>query len=346
MSDQHPAVETPGSPESDKAPLVSVCILDNDSPLLLSSLMSVLKAFESAPGTTFELTVLSLSSRVSFALDDAVRRYPDLRIVVLPWFTHRVDMLNYAVRKATAKFILFLDSDVFLNPNFFVRFKPYGEKVNLFGLSFDVRTISDPRVFQTADFDAPADSSAAASEFGKTAFAPDLLGIDARPGLAAPAPSLFTFSGIGCFRRDALLKLNGFDPAFKFLAYGFCADLDLCYRAWQAGYGTLFAPELKVWRRGLRNAGSFYNPMPVSSREPFFDRFAWNVLYRFFTLRARVPVPVREFAAATVRTFDILGLMTLLFAWIMKLVHRTRAADLKPFYGFEKIKDITSRDVL
>jgi hypothetical protein len=323
--------------------LISVCVLDNDSPLLLQCLMSVLKAFEEAGETSYELSVLSLSPRVSFSLDDAVRRYPDLRIVVLPWFTHRVDMLNYAVRRSSGRFVLLLNSDILLARDFFSRLAPYTGKVNLFGLAFDVRAVSDSRVLQAA---APGEVPDGGSELGKTAFADDLLGVEVRPGLPEPAPALFAFGGIGCFRREALLKLNGFSPAFKFLAYGFCADLDLCYRAWQAGYGTLFAPDLKVWRSGLRNAGAFYNPIPSSVHEPFFDRFAWNVLFKFFLMRHRVTVPAGEFFSSTVRALDLLGLLTGFIAWLMRIFHRGGTAGLKPFYGFAKIREITSRDAL
>ena len=338
--------DSPG-PEAPKDDLlISVCLLDDDSPLLLSSLMAVLKALERAPGTAVEIGVYSRSSAVSFSLDEVVKRFPDLRIVVLPWHTHRVDMLNYALRRSSGRFVLFLNSDIILDRDFFTRFLPYAGKLNLFSLAFDVRTVHDPVVFQTAGMEDDLIPSGDSFELGKTSFSGDLLGIDLKPGLPADAPSLFTFSGAGCFRRDALLQMDGFNGKYKFAGYGFCADLDLCYRAWESGYGTLYAPELKVWHCGLSNAGAFYSALPVADHEPFFDRFAWNVLYKLFLIRHGLPVKIGAFLAGVFKNLGVLDLLTLLIALLIRLFQPGKKRSLKPVYGFDKIREITSRDVL
>lgn len=56
--------------------------------------------------------------------------------------------------------------------------------------------------------------------------------------------TLWASGGSSAFKREAWLKLGGFDRIYDPF-YG--EDLDLGYRAWKAGYKVLFEPKSKVW---------------------------------------------------------------------------------------------------
>lgn len=61
----------------------------------------------------------------------------------------------------------------------------------------------------------------------------------------------------GCnmaFRREALLAIKGFDPAYKKAG----DDVDLCWRLQQAGYWITFAPGAFVWHHRRQNARTYF----------------------------------------------------------------------------------------
>ena len=73
---------------------------------------------------------------------------------------------------------------------------------------------------------------------------------DARyPGFAKDAARpLSTFSsGFGAFSREKFVKLGGYDERYL---PGIMEDVDLCYRAQQAGYGLFYEPRSVVYHMG------------------------------------------------------------------------------------------------
>lgn len=63
---------------------------------------------------------------------------------------------------------------------------------------------------------------------------------------AAITPTLFSVGGYMAVDRAKFLALAGFDPLF-FPAYG--EDIDLCLRAWERGWPSLYVPESVVLHR-------------------------------------------------------------------------------------------------
>lgn len=59
-------------------------------------------------------------------------------------------------------------------------------------------------------------------------------------------PTLFAVGGYMAVDRDRFLALGGFDPLF-FPAYG--EDIDLCLRAWERGWQSLYVPQSVVYHR-------------------------------------------------------------------------------------------------
>jgi GT2 family glycosyltransferase len=59
-------------------------------------------------------------------------------------------------------------------------------------------------------------------------------------------PTLFAVGGYMAVDRAKFIALSGFDPLF-FPAYG--EDIDLCLRAWERGWPSLYVPESVVYHR-------------------------------------------------------------------------------------------------
>lgn len=64
----------------------------------------------------------------------------------------------------------------------------------------------------------------------------------------APAlsPTLFATGGAAAFRRDAVLRLGGFDPLYHPLYW---EDVDLCWRAWKRGMRVLYDPGVLLFHK-------------------------------------------------------------------------------------------------
>ncbi|MFN3689658.1 MAG: glycosyltransferase family 2 protein [Fimbriimonadales bacterium] len=95
-------------------------------------------------------------------------------------------------------------------------------------------------------------------------------------------------SGAALFIRRAVFEqLGGFDEQF----FMYCEDMDLCYRAWQAGYKVVYYPEPKVKHAIGRSTDQVANKMIITFHRSMYRFYKKHYVHRTFVLwRPLVPL--------------------------------------------------------
>lgn len=97
-----------------------------------------------------------------------------------------------------------------------------------------------------------------------------------------PCPTVFAVGGFAAVDRCRFLELGGFDRLFH-PAYG--EDSDLCLRAWERGWRSIYQPASVVWHR----EGASWNGEQARKRNYLMTRAQYLINRRFFHgLRDRV----------------------------------------------------------
>ena len=89
-----------------------------------------------------------------------------------------------------------------------------------------------------------------------------------------PVPTLMANGGAMLVRRDTFRELGGFDETF-FLDV---EDLDLCWRAWLRGHGSLYVPDAWLRHRVGATTSSAVRPRRLRSSHHNLVRFALKCL--------------------------------------------------------------------
>ncbi len=317
-------------------PLFSVCILDHDSPVVADSLTSVFTALLKSHVHKSEVFVVSSSPEVSLALHDLIEKNPDLKVVVLPFGTKKIDMVNYCIRKTSGEFLTLLNSNVILAEDFFVKLYKYKEKLNWFAV------VPAARIMESLTLNGHSEALPCKSRFDK-----DGLHMEFRYGNSNPAPVLSAPFGISTWKRELLVQMNGFSQSYQVLNYSFHADTEATYRAWSFGYGSLYDPTLSVTVIPIHASRSFFTPWPVFlSQDDFIYKLFWNFSYELFILRNRIPAPFLFGVMASLVRFDIWGVLVRILAHLVFLFKKEKYPGLGKAYSFQKIKAVTDKDAL
>ena len=175
-------------------------------------------------------------------------------------------LYNEGAREASSEFLLLLNNDVALNESCL-------ELLAGALLADDSLFAADPR--QT-DWEATRDVKARTTlTRGRLLreYIPSLH-LDDRVPSSEIAPTVSAHGAAMLVRRDLLLELGGFDETF-FLEW---EDLDLCWRAWLRGRGSVYVPAAWVRHRvGAATTAADLTPRLVSSHHNLM-RFALKCL--------------------------------------------------------------------
>ncbi len=211
------------------APRASLIISTwNGRHLLETCLPKVLRAVEEAGGD-HEVIVVDDASR-----DDTVayvkREFPQVRLLSLRRNLRFAGANNAAARIARGEFLVFLNNDMLVEPDF---------------LDPLLRPFRDPSVFAvTAHIHMPP-TRVAGHEVRETGLVrarfEDGMFVLRHEETAAqePVPVIYAGGGSSAWRRDRFFELGCFDRLFRPFYF---EDLDVSYRAQKAGWKVLFAP--------------------------------------------------------------------------------------------------------
>ncbi len=315
-------------------PIFSICLLDKRSPVIIEALVAVFAALKKSLVTQYEIIIVSASAEISMSLDEVVARYPEVKVIVLPAGIHRIDMLNYAVRKTSGEVLCLLNANVIVDSDFFLKLYEYREKVNWLAVV--------PRVRMAENTDLLSQARAIPS---KSRFSIDDLMVEFRYGTSQPASVVSAPAGVSCWKRDSLLKLNGFSSAYKIFNFSFFSDTETTYRGWRNGYGSVYEPGLTVCLISIEGISSFYSLWPeLVPEDDFIYKVFWNIAFSLFMLRNRFSISLKKSIIDSLVRLDFLSILTRFIASVVFLFVREKFFDLGSVYSFEKIKQMTDRD--
>ncbi len=95
-------------------------------------------------------------------------------------------------------------------------------------------------------------------------------------------------SGAALFiQREVFERLGGFDEQF----FMYCEDMDLCYRAWQAGYKVVYYPEPVIIHAIGRSTDLVANKMIITFHRSMYLFYKKHYTHKIFPpLRPLVPI--------------------------------------------------------
>lgn len=166
------------------------------------------------------------------ATGEIARRYPDVTVLDTPHGGLSAAR-NAALHRARGAIVAYTDADVCVDPAWLIYLvQPF--------LRSDVAGAGGPNVV-------PEDDPWMAQCVARSPGAPTHVLLDDRAAEHVPGCNM-------AFRRDALLAIGGFDPAYH--AAG--DDVDVCWRLQARGQSIGFAPSALVWHRHRRTARGYW----------------------------------------------------------------------------------------
>jgi GT2 family glycosyltransferase len=78
-------------------------------------------------------------------------------------------------------------------------------------------------------------------------------------------------------RRDLIERIGGLDERF----WAYCEDVDLCWRAWQAGYKILFCPNAVITHKVGRSSDQRLVPSLIQHHKSMWLFYLKNYRYRY-----------------------------------------------------------------
>lgn len=299
----------------------SIVVFDRGSPTLLTVLQSIETALNAGKIQNFEIFLFYSNTKFSLTIDDVLARFPEIKVIGLPDKTAKIDLYNYALQRTKGDFLVFLNSNIKIKENFFQIINMYKDKTNLFSLT--------PKIeMQTGQ------------SFGKTYIYDDFYFIKQ----SSKASAFSALNGIAVYKREILLKVNGFDGVYNIFHYTYWSDADVHLRAWQQGYGTVYEPELQVQFLELEGSQSFYTPVIDFLEKPsLIDKLVWNSNKTIFFLSHK-PTLIWRLLGNDLKHLNLWGLFAL-FVGLIRGISRKKIY-LKPIYSFEKIISIVEKESL
>ncbi|MEJ0034095.1 MAG: glycosyltransferase [Bacteroidota bacterium] len=159
--------------------------------------------------------------------DDSValltRDYPEIRVFVNPVNRGFSPTINRGMREAMYDLVFLLNSDVKLEPDYFVHLIPYFERADTFGVMGQIVNWEDDRIQDGAKL--PTFQGAKIKTFKN--FLPSETPV--QPGLL----TMYLSGAEALVSREKLMMLGGFDEIF---APYYIEDYELSLRAWRLGW--------------------------------------------------------------------------------------------------------------
>jgi GT2 family glycosyltransferase len=207
-------------------PSISVVIPNyNGAHLVVETIRCAYVALESSGITDFEIIVTDDGSTDQSA-GVVQSNFPEARFIHYQQNTGFSGNMNRGIKLATKDWVLLLNSDVHLSPDYFTSQLNLMEEENTFGV---MGLILD------ADTKTPQDGAKMAKI--------SVLSIDSNKNIfttSTALPTLFLSGANALIKRKYLVELGGFNELFN--PY-YSEDVDLGIRAWRSGLALYFQPQ-------------------------------------------------------------------------------------------------------
>lgn len=230
-----------------KKPLVTIIILN------FNSLNDTIKCLQSIKRTTyqnFELLIVDNGSENNEGLL-LQRKYGDKhKVLLLKKNLGYTGGNNFAFQKAKGKYIILLNNDTEVTPNWI------DPLINLLEKNRSIAVVQPKiKMLQKKNY---FDYAGAAGGFIDKYGYPFTKGRifetqEKDTGQYDNAGVIFWASGACCAIRKSVIKEVGglFDPIF----FNYMEEIDFCWRVWNSGYKAYYCPESTIYHKGAASAG-------------------------------------------------------------------------------------------
>lgn len=228
-------------------------------------------------------TVMSLGMPV-VVIDDAStdasvsmlrEEFPDVRVIARAANGGFSAAVNDGIRATECEFMILLNNDVQVTPQFLESVMPLFEDETVFAVSPSIV------LRERGDLD----------EGCKTAFwRHGIMYMDQRQDVSQVTPVLYATGCAAVYRRSMLESLNGFDEAYSPFYF---EDADLGYRAWKRGWKSLYQPRSVVYHKHSASISKLNSGFTarIRARNQLF--FIWrNIEDRDLLMRHRRWLPL------------------------------------------------------
>ena len=283
------------------APLISVVVLNYNGAAWLDRCLTSLATQTIADDLEIIFADNASTDHSDLLAEDLLKDRPNWRLV-----RHRANLgcsggYNAAARLARGQFLLFLNPDVWLEPDCVERLL---DEVRAAGAA-----VATPLVMDYQD-----DTVQSAGESGF-----DLFGLLCGSGNWSKPQEILVASGpMLIINTEWFRKLGGFDAQF----FMYAEEYDMCWRTWLAGGRVLLAPSARVHHRGAVAVNPRGGSAMIESRTSDTKRFYANrngllVLLKNSQHLLLLLVPLQLFLLATEAL--VMGL------WARRISHVRRA---------------------
>lgn len=223
------SVNPPRGARSGLVPAVTAVIINYNGAAYLPELLDSLQR---QTFRNFDIQVIDNAS-ADHSLELLGRRYPDVPVVALPQNEGFSRAGNRAASSAQTRWLLFLNSDMRLEPRFLEEIIEVAETAEeIAAVACKLRLYAEPEKLNGV--------GGAMNYLGYT-WDRGMFETD-RGQYDRSEEVLFASAGAGLFRRHAFLEAGGFDEAF----FMYHEDVDLCWRLWLLGYRVITAPRAEA----------------------------------------------------------------------------------------------------
>lgn len=236
-------------------PLISVVVLNYNGTAWLDRCLTSLATQTIAEYVQIIIADNASTDHSDLLAADLLKGHPDWRLVRYRENLGSDGGYNAAARLARGQYLLFLNPDLWLEPDCLERLM--GE-VRATGA-----TIATPLVMDYQD-----DRMQSAGESGF-----DLFGLLTGPSnWSKPQEILVACGPMIIINADWFHKLGGFDTQF----FMYAEEYDICWRAWLAGGRVMLVPSARVHHRGAVAVNPNGGPAMIESRTSDTKRFYAN----------------------------------------------------------------------
>jgi GT2 family glycosyltransferase len=266
-------------------PLVSVIVLNFNGKVYLDECIASLRA---QSFQDFELLMVDNASSDGSAEYLKENYSGQFRLILNTANLGFAEGNNVAIREAKGKFVVFLNNDTRVEPDWLVELVKAAEAYPEAGMfASQIRSYSDPEILDTVGIIIYPDGMSRG--LGR---------LEPASRFAEPC-EVFAPSGCaGMFRKEVLDQIGPFDGDF----FAYCEDMDLGMRARLAGWSCRYVPTSRVYHHYSGTAGK-YSPFKAFLVE---RNHLW-VLVKLFPLRMIAMSPWHTLCRYALQAYGVLA---------------------------------------
>lgn len=216
----------------------------NGEEILPACLTSLGQALERAGGPRPWEIIVADDGSTDGSLELLSTRFPEVKVVKQDQRQGFISSANLGLSHCTGDYVLMLNNDVIVEPDFFTHAMPHFEDSDVFAVTSRILR-PDGQTF---------DSGRRVGVWERGLIRHWVV---ARTGTTGA--TLYGSGGATIYDRKRFMALGWFDPLYRPM---YVEDLDICYCAWKRGWKVLYEPQALAYHRASYSSKRVFKPRP------------------------------------------------------------------------------------